>query len=804
MKNKILLCFLFIALFLIQNYYAQSSDCSYGGTGITVGTTCTTAAFNSTNNTDYWNSAAGCSATDNDDAWWWFTATATSTTITYNSTDDAILHLFSGACASNMVALTCSDNSTSGDETIVYATTIGTNYAIRIQRKASDSNMNGTICVYSSLANDLICNASTVTCGNNYNGTTVNATNTGEGALPACGTAPGAPGVWYVFVGDGSVVTASLCTAGTYDTKINVYGGTACNNITSCIASNDDGCGTQSTVTFSTNVGTKYYILVNGYSNATGTFTLSVTCCTPGIPACATLNSPNNGAVNVANCSNLSWTAPPGAGCTTVDSYDVYFGTTNPPPLYANTTSTTYPITGSPSTVYYWQIRPKNSSGSAAGCTIRSFTTSNAGNPEYTLVDDATSSSPYDCVTLTTTSNDQRGCAWDINSNLNFTSDFSYDFRINLGTSDGGADGLTFVIQNDPLGRCKCGTTGEALGAGGISNSVVIEVDTYINTNDRDDFNTNFIGCGGAEDPDHLDIWFNGNINPDLDGNCDATGGGERPATPTAVRLKNGAANYNIENGSDHILRISWASGTSTLTAKVMNTALTTTYGTISTSLNPITQFGTNIPFFGFTASTGGLNNNQSFCNPAVLLPVELISFHSYCYDTNKKVYWTTASENNHDYFLLEKSLDGIHFDEVIRYKSEQKWIGEKSYEFVDFENYNDFVYYRLIQVDLDGKRKTFDVISSSCSKNLKNNLAIRSVNEFEESIEFILELKKASTHQISIIDVTGNSIIQETLLGDNLIHSFSIKKENLAKSLYFIQLANEDQVINRKFLVGK
>lgn len=128
-----------------------TNNCGYAGTALTVGASCTTVDFNSTNNSNLWTSAAGCNASPSyDDAWWWFTATSTSTTITYNSANDAILHLLTGACSATMGYLACSDNTSSGNETITYATTIGTNYAIRIQRYNSDNNMNGTICVYSS------------------------------------------------------------------------------------------------------------------------------------------------------------------------------------------------------------------------------------------------------------------------------------------------------------------------------------------------------------------------------------------------------------------------------------------------------------------------------------------------------------------------------------------------------------------------------------------------------------------------------------------------------------------------------
>ena len=141
-----------LMLILYSFTYGQSSDCSYSGTAITVGTSCSYTTFNSSNNSDYWNSPNGCNAADRDDAWWYFTATGTSTTITYNpDSRDAILHLFTGSCSSSMSYLACADDfGNGGAETIsAYPTVIGVQYAIRIQRWNSNNNMFGDICVWS-------------------------------------------------------------------------------------------------------------------------------------------------------------------------------------------------------------------------------------------------------------------------------------------------------------------------------------------------------------------------------------------------------------------------------------------------------------------------------------------------------------------------------------------------------------------------------------------------------------------------------------------------------------------------------
>lgn len=806
--KSILLATLF-TIFNFSIFISQTNGCGTPSS-LTVNSSCTTSAFtvgqNGTTNEEV--NASCATGTDYSDGWFAVTGTGDNITITISGTNyDACLAAFT-SCASGELTCRMVSSGATTNNSITFASTISTTYYIQIQRRSGGTNddLTGNICAVSNPSgggsNETCAGAISVICGGSYTGTTIGASTTGETALPACGTSPSAPGVWYVFTGDGSTVTASMCSATSYDSKINVYSGTSCGTISTCVASNDDGCGTASTVTFSTSVGLNYYILVNGYSSATGTFSLDITCCTPGIPACATLNSPANAAVGVAQCSSLTWTAPALGACGTLDSYDVYFGTTNPPPFYANTTSTTYPITTSPSTVYYWQIRPKNSSGSAVGCTIRSFTSSAAGNPQYTMVDDATSPAPYSCVQLTSTVNDQRGCAWDLNSTLNFSSNFSYDFTVNLGNSDAGADGLAFVMQNDPQGRCKCGTTGGALGAGGILNSVIVEIDTYINTEDRDDFSTGFIGCGGSEDPDHLDIWYGGNINPDTDFNCNATGAGERPATPSAVRLQNGGSNYNIENGNNHILRIAWNAGTSTLTATVLNTALTTTYGVINSSFNPMTVFGTNSPYFGFTASTGGLNNTQSFCNPAVLLPVELIDFSTFCYENSRKIHWSTASENNNDFFTLEKSIDGLTYDLVQNFEAALVKNTINEYVFEDFDLSNEQTYYRLSQTDLNGVRKTFDPIVSDCFGKTKK-LNLEYVNYVSDELDVQISVAHNSENTISIYDLSGKLIAERTLELNKGKNKISLKNLNLNSGIYFIHVGNDLEQSSRRFFVN-
>ena len=90
-------------------------------------------------------------------------------------------------------------------------------------------------------------------------------------------------------------------------------------------------------------------------------------------PGCTTLSTPANSATGISITPTLTW-----AAATNADSYDVYLDTnTDPTTLVGNAPSTSYTLTTSlaTNTKYYWKVVPKNSVGSASGCTVYSFTT---------------------------------------------------------------------------------------------------------------------------------------------------------------------------------------------------------------------------------------------------------------------------------------------------------------------------------------------------------------------------------------------------------------------------------------------
>ncbi|MFH0887630.1 MAG: PEGA domain-containing protein [Planctomycetota bacterium] len=120
------------------------------------------------------------------------------------------------------------------------------------------------------------------------------------------------------------------------------------------------------------------------------------------LPDQVVLSAPSNNSINRPINQQLSWNSAAGA-----TSYDVRFGTSNPPSYVTNTTELSYnPGTLSNSTTYYWRIDSRNSAGPTTGI-VWSFTT---------VAVDTIPNSPINGYLLTSNSYDMQ-FTWTDNSN---------------------------------------------------------------------------------------------------------------------------------------------------------------------------------------------------------------------------------------------------------------------------------------------------------------------------------------------------------------------------------------------------
>gem|GEM_PF-4923095 len=199
-------------------------------------------------------------------------------------------------------------------------------------------------------------------------------------------------------------------------------------------------------------------------------------------------------------------------------------------------------------------------------------------------------------IQLTQDNTSLRGSAMSIGK-IDFYYDFTFSVEAYFGIHNGldggntGADGIAMVFHNDPDGSRAIGDDGEGIGAQGIENGIVLEIDTYGN------------GSTASNDPlpgtddDHTDIWVS-----DDDTRTSLIGG---------YVLYNNNGDIELEDGEYHNVVFTWSAniGTLSFTVDGQNAGMISA-GSASNFIN--TYFaGSNTVHFGLTASTGGLKNEH-------------------------------------------------------------------------------------------------------------------------------------------------------------------------------------------------
>jgi hypothetical protein len=109
-------------------------------------------------------------------------------------------------------------------------------------------------------------------------------------------------------------------------------------------------------------------------------------------------------------------------------------------------------------------------------------------------------------------------------------------------------------------------------------------------------------------------------------------------------------------------------------------------------------------------------NNNNAGIQQAYIygpFPLSWLSFTGQKVDASALLKWETSSELNTSYFIVERSVDGVAFKEEIGKVSAKGTTYQiSSYTFTDAKPYIGINYYRLRQIDKDGKYSYSSVVA--------------------------------------------------------------------------------------------
>jgi len=160
----------------------------------------------------------------------------------------------------------------------------------------------------------------------------------------------------------------------------------------------------------------------------------------------------------------------------------------------------------------------------------------------------------------------------------------------------------------------------------------------------------------------------------------------------------------------------------------------------------------------------------------SIPLPISLINFGLHTLDKKTiKLFWSTATEQNNDYFLVEKSDNAITWEALSKIKANGNSTTTQNYSTIDFNPFVGKTYYRLKQVDLDGKFYYSKILSTVT--NNKNDIIIIYPNPASNHISFT-EIQ----NEIEIYNSIGQIVIPK------IRNTKNISVEQLLNGIYFIR----------------
>ena len=217
---------------------------------------------------------------------------------------------------------------------------------------------------------------------------------------------------------------------------------------------------------------------------------------------------------------------------------------------------------------------------------------------------------------------------------------------------------------------------------------------------------------------------------------------------------------------------------------------------------------------YGTVSSSGGSSFTGTYADEATLssdnpelydlvsggtLPVEFLYVKASASFDNLIIKWATASETNNDFFTVERSKDGINFEEVASVNGAGNSEEVNTYEIEDNNAFSGKSYYRVKQTDFDGKFDYSNVVAventsaADVSFNVYPNPAVNQVN--------IDISRMGSNVKIEIMDINGGSVYAADFDGD-FTSTAQIDVTSLPRGMYYVNVKASVQSFSKNLLI--
>ena len=205
------------------------------------------------------------------------------------------------------------------------------------------------------------------------------------------------------------------------------------------------------------------------------------------------------------------------------------------------------------------------------------------------------------------------------------------------------------------------------------------------------------------------------------------------------------------------------------------------------------------------TTGTYGSGDQFVITNQIVTLPIDLLTFSGYKDGTRNQLKWTTSTEQNNMGFDVQRSLDGVNYNSIGFVNSLANG-GNSSvqlnYAFTDNNVTGLRQYYRLRQVDFDGRSKISNIVLLKSDKPALITLDGFFPNPATTTINMLVGAPAKDKITVVVNDMAGRAMITRNMNVETGSNTLPLDISALAGGSYVIKLISSDgEVVTGRFV---
>lgn len=209
----------------------------------------------------------------------------------------------------------------------------------------------------------------------------------------------------------------------------------------------------------------------------------------------------------------------------------------------------------------------------------------------------------------------------------------------------------------------------------------------------------------------------------------------------------------------------------------------------------------TNVSGTIYTQTRSGITSFSPFSveDPSAL-PIKLIEFKVKQTGNKVRLDWETGTEDNNDFFTVERSYDGKNFENV--FSKVGAGNSKTNLYYFGYDNYplNGISYYRLKQTDFDGQYTYSEIESVNFEEELVREFSVYPNPLVEDKLTIRFTSFENDEMTIQLFNMVGQILFVDVFLAQKGKNNHSIQLPQLTKGMYMIKFGNEQigyEIIN-------